>query len=565
MILIQVNNYTSLVTFPVDNSQKPIKLKHKRSYRTIVNYFIVLSVLLLFLFIKSYYKQYIYRHRKILGVQITHTTSTLDRWLRWEWRLFNCTLSLSSVLKIGFLFLMNMMVIFINGSQNIVHVSTVGDEPVSTMDIKSKEIANRHAQLSVVNMALAVCLSTKLSFIQKMFIDISDTLQWHKWLSVVAIGEMLYHATYQIHYNYLKKHSLYLAFFSSNRYTTGTWMMIAMLCLVFGSHPVIRTLSYRLFHISHLMSFFVLVGMGFLHHWTLYIFYIMVVLFWLVDQFDRSYLTKVHQLQQLPGDIIKLEVLIPYTPPTFVPGQFVFISFSSSWFLSLFNAHPFSICKVEQVTKNDTEDEDNRMSLDEASPSLPSSELYAYTFYIRARGKQTKKIYEYTQNEKCRLRISKPLGRKYLNNKAEYGDFKTIIMIADGTGITPWISVLDYLQNKEHLVKTKHVHLIWCIHSLDTYIAFEEELKMFCRSIKMDMEIDVYVTGTTDDEMISHLPSQIKFSFFKPNFSQLLSSLQEQYGDDSALSICAHEGTVVECNNIGLKYSWIIKKERFCF
>lgn len=100
--------------------------------------------------------------------------------------------------------------------------------------------------------------------------------------------------------------------------------------------------------------------------------------------------------------------------------------------------------------------------------SNESLENQVLTFYIKAFGKRTLSFYQKAVNqERVKLRISRPLGRPQLDlSGSEYGDYKTIVLIADGVGITPWISVLQYVHKKEHTIKTRSVQLIWSIHTI---------------------------------------------------------------------------------------------------
>lgn len=92
----------------------------------------------------------------------------------------------------------------------------------------------------------------------------------------------------------------------------------------------------------------------------------------------------------------------------------------------------------------------------------------ALTFYIKVSGKRTLSLYQKAvDQEKVKMRISRPLGRPYLTIAgSEFGDFKTIVLIADGVGLAPWISVLQYVSERKETIKTRSVYLIWSIHAI---------------------------------------------------------------------------------------------------
>lgn len=87
-----------------------------------------------------------------------------------------------------------------------------------------------------------------------------------------------------------------------------------------------------------------------------------------------------------------------------------------------------------------------------------------FTFYVKAVGKETKALYH---NGTMNARISRPLGRSYITSTgSEFGDYEHIVLIAEGMGITPWISVLHYIKERQHSIKTRSIDLIWSIHSI---------------------------------------------------------------------------------------------------
>jgi predicted ferric reductase len=105
------------------------------------------------------------------------------------------------------------------------------------------------------------------------------------------------------------------------------------------------------------------------------------------------------------------------------------------------------------------------------SPMLVNTEEKGkqfFTFYIKAVGRETKALYHI---ETMKARISRPLGRPYITNAgSEFGDYERIVLIVEGMGITPWISVLHYIREKQHAIKTRSVDLIWSIHSIGKLI-----------------------------------------------------------------------------------------------
>jgi predicted ferric reductase len=426
VILVQLNSYLTLISIPSSDTDKtPLPLQ-QRDYSVLITYIIILIVGSLALLARSWLQQRQYKRTKLLGQPLSRpSNSWLYRQLRYERRLFSLvTWSLLDMTKVALLMVLNialLQLLFFNDSYI---------DPL-------QQLANRSAQLAIVNVACSVFLSAKLSMIQQYFFSVQDTLRWHAWFARIASVQVVYHASYQLQFNYVRQdYHLFNTITTNVRYVTGTSMLIALSLLVLGSHPLIRLVSYRVFRITHLTAFAVLIVFGCLHHWSFYVFYVAVLLFWVVDQLDRSYQTETCMVEALPGDVVRLQCPAPYSIQGCVPGQFAFLAFESrSWLKTVLCAHPFSISRVDEQEN-------------------------IFTFYIKAIGTRTKWLYDSTKT--LQLSISKPLGRPDI----EFGDFERVILVAEGMGITPWISVLQYIEQKHHAIKTKSIDLIWSIHSI---------------------------------------------------------------------------------------------------
>ncbi|PHZ08426.1 uncharacterized protein RHIMIDRAFT_75957 [Rhizopus microsporus ATCC 52813] len=464
-IFAQLNSYLALITLPNSHSKDDtaIQERYQREYKALIVYIICLSATCFILLLQSWLKQSHYNQQKLLGHPLTAKTATnrYNSWLQYEWRWFSTTLSLSFIIKLGTLIGVNIMLILISNDEDK-HLMLQGR-------------ANRAAQLAVANTAAAVALSAKLSIIQRYFYGVEKTLSWHPWFGRIALVETLYHGAYQFQLNYARQnYDLILALTTNIRYMTGASLISAMIILVIGSHPLVRHISYRLFRLTHIGSFLVLILLGCLHHWVFYVFYAAVLGFWIIDQVDRSFEIEVCSLQAMPGNIVKIQATVPYTILSPIPGQFAFLSFSSSWIHAWIHSHPFSICRIDTVNGKDQDDDSEGIV------------HQALTFYIKVSGKRTLSLYQKAvDQEKVKMRISRPLGRPYLTIAgSEFGDFKTIVLVADGVGLAPWISVLQYVSEKKETIKTRSVYLIWSIHAIGRiHRGYKEYRLIFYRHI----------------------------------------------------------------------------------
>ncbi|GAN11110.1 FAD binding protein [Mucor ambiguus] len=574
-ILAQLNSYLALVNIhytPSIDEQDTIIAQpqyYHRDNTTLLSYISIITISGLLLLARSWIQKERYRKAKLLGLLGFTKISPWQHRLRYERQLFSCvTFSLIDVFKVGSLIIINGMLLF-GMATSTVPESDPHHAGFEEPNLYKQSLSHRAAQLAVTNIAFSVLLSAKLSIIQRYFFEINETIRWHAWFGRIGFFQVLYHASYQIQTNYTNQSRSIVAALTSNvRHTTGAFMLSAMFLLLFGSHSLVRLISYRLFRITHLVGLVVLIGSGCFHHWSFYVFYVIVLLFWVMDQIDRSYRTDMLMAEALPGDIVKIKCNIPYFMNAgLIPGQFAFVSLTPSTFAAAVYAHPFSICRVDSNDTLKEEEEEGALSEDEA-PARPLDGQY-FTFYIKATGNRTKPLYDIAQSgsKAIKARISKPLGRPYVTSAgAEYGDFDSVILVAEGMGITPWISVLQYIEQKQHAIKTKSVNLIWSIHSIDTFYAFEEELQQFSDSLQLDLSIRIYITGLSDPEESYSIPNNLAYIKFKasgrPNYTALMQELDQQ-DNTTVVGVCAHESTIVKVNNLCLSYSWAIRKERF--
>jgi hypothetical protein len=369
-ILIQLNSYLSIVSIyhtPSIDEQDTIITQQQHYHqdnKTLLTYIAILATSNLILLARSWIQQVRYKRAKLLGLSWTSTTSSWQQLLRYERRLFSCvTFSLINLFKIGSVIALNLFLLLSAANGTVPEDDPHGGFEDPNMYIQS--LSNRAAQLAVTNIAFSVLLSAKLSIIQRYFFEMNETIRWHGWFGRIGFFQVLYHASYQIQNNYNKQEYNVLATFTSNiRHSTGALMLSAMFLLVFGSHSLIRLISYRFFRITHLAAFVTLVFCGCFHHWSFYIFYVTVLLFWVMDQLDRSYRTDMLMAEALPGDIIRVKCNIPYSMGAgLIPGQFVFISLSPSSWAAMICTHPFSICRIDG---NDTLKEEEEEEEDEA-------------------------------------------------------------------------------------------------------------------------------------------------------------------------------------------------------
>lgn len=211
-------------------------------------------------------------------------------------------------------------------------------------------IPTRAGQLALVNMSMAVALSARVYTLWRGY-GIEQTLKYHRWFAWIGASQTLYHATFYFNKMYRKQKLLY-KLMNDVRYPSGLVLVTSVTILILGSHPLIRATAYRLFRLTHLISFTAIVAAGMFHHWIFIIFYTVVAFVWMWDQWQlwkSSSPARVVAIEALPGNICKLQVQPSYSlaPADFYPGQFAFVSFRGNFLTSRIAPNAFSISRVD--------------------------------------------------------------------------------------------------------------------------------------------------------------------------------------------------------------------------
>eukprot|EP01038_Epipyxis_sp_PR26KG_P009358 gene9358-12608_t len=184
---------------------------------------------------------------------------------------------------------------------------------------------------------------------------------------------------------------------------------------------VVKPFSFNLFYFLHIAIFFGTVIAGWLHF---AIYFPICSISWIVDISLRYIITmkRVTSTATLfpVGDIIKLKFPKVFT---YRPGQYCFIMIKS---INVYEFHPFSI--------SSSPDEENM------------------TFYIRALGDWTQKLQSMVKESKSKetqleIRIEGPYGNSMID--IEGYRYEVILLISGGIGVTPMLSIWNYLVNEQ--------------------------------------------------------------------------------------------------------------------
>ncbi|KAI9032839.1 hypothetical protein CLU79DRAFT_842083 [Phycomyces nitens] len=617
VVIIQVVSHARFLfnSTEIDPNDIPIDqvTRINRDYSTLWSYSATLCTLYGCTLGSILYKRQERERRRLMGDMSPDKTiggwcmsrtwhSRWRRWLSFEIRLFGGYISPGTILlAIGFV---AVHIIQITKSPPI--GKALADDSIKIDgDTWQQELGNQIAQLALVDIAVAVALSARHSILWRPF-GFERAIGWHTWFGRMASVCALYHATFEITIYYPdQNNSLFDTITRSPMAISGSGLIILVSILVFGSHPLVRSMSYRLFRLTHLLSFGGLVVLGILHHWAFLVFYAAVFGVWMVDQIQRyrdSCPVNLISMEALPGKIVKLRLEPLYEAPTFIPGQFAYVSLASSRLASLAFSHPFSISRIdddgtdklrnrestEQMSSPDGNHGNNFYLEPETMVTKTNTSRSVFTFHIKTSGRRTSALYRLAQDtsneDHGRFSMSRPLGFPLLSMAGHgFGEFETVVLIAQGIGITPWIAVLQYMQQNQ--VQTKELNLIWSVPStgklcniqylctnqsfLDVLHAFMQELSSWESMSYLDVYFDVYITREVP--AVDPGLNVLQVHHGRPDYGCVLETIRQRKPDSHvALGLCATDETVQKCGNQvrGARFSndqswWTVCAERF--
>jgi predicted ferric reductase len=268
--------------------------------------------------------------------------------------------------------------------------------------------------------AVAIACGFKNNILTLVFgISYERALFWHKFGAVLWMTLGIIHGV---------RETPALSDLSRSRNTLG----LTMMCLLGATSALyvvrysVYKYPYEWFYFSHVLFFLAIVAVAYLHGATQVLYAACV---WVADVVIRFILT-MHRIKAkarlLPGDVVKISF-----PKSFEysPGQFCFLLIPQ---VSAYQFHPFS-CS-----------------------SAPHEE--SISFHIRVLGDWTRNLQQYVmsqyavqnkQADECvdiDLCLEGPLGNLAVDlNDSEY---KVILLVAGGIGVTPTQSILNHLVYK---------------------------------------------------------------------------------------------------------------------
>ena len=186
-------------------------------------------------------------------------------------------------------------------------------------------------------------------------------------------------------------------------------------------------------------------------------------------------------MHQLPGDMTKLEIIVPHNW-SWRPGQHVFLRFPA---LSILDNHPFTIASIPHPRPRDGN------GPDVIKPNV-------LTFLVRSHAGFTQKLLCHVQvnnDSSARAFIDGPYG-DLVSRRLEHA-YDNVICVAGGAGITahiPWLLALAERMSDQN-VRTRQVRLVWIVrHAAHLRWMADELERARTRAPKGSMLFEYHVT-----------------------------------------------------------------------
>ncbi|GET03823.1 cytochrome b-245 heavy chain [Rhizophagus clarus] len=178
-----------------------------------------------------------------------------------------------------------------------------------------------------------------------------------------------------------------------------------------------------------------------------------------------------------------------------------------------------------------------------SSPSVMDDGVHYGSIHMKVQGGFSRQLYaraqegaQYSQAP-LKMRIDGPYGKTSL----DFMRYRTVVLVSGGIGITPMISILRDLVDRQVAnmpIVTQAIYFLWVIPDIDAYQWFGSELRELISRAgtlpqnKHILDIKVFLTRSTTT------PSSIFFQG-RPDFSVFMHDIKRYHGSgDVAVGVC---------------------------
>ncbi|CAJ0912500.1 3494_t:CDS:2, partial [Entrophospora sp. SA101] len=336
------------------------------------------------------------------------------------------------------------------------------------------DIYNRSAYIALANAAFIFPLATRNSIFLTLFgFPFERLIRFHRWVGRMIFILITFHASYQFQTSYTATNSFNATLMDDKTYLWGFLAYLSLFIITITSHSVFRITLYGA---DRLIRF--IIG------------------------FKAKNIVSIEAIQ---SGVTK--VVFEYNS-YYSAGQYMFINIPNlNPPLSWFTWHPISFSSSESVQD--------------------VGDTHKASFHMKCLGGFTKQLYAGAQegNEygkaKLKLRVDGPYGKVSI----DFIRYRTVILIGSGIGVTPMMSILKDLVDRQVSsmpITTQAIYFYWIIPDIAKALPSNKYL----------LDLKIFLTRSTTT------PSSIFFQG-RPNFDVILSDVKTYHGSgDIAVGVC---------------------------
>nr|CAG8636607.1 10379_t:CDS:2 [Entrophospora candida] len=387
-----------------------------------------------------------------------------------------------------------LLVIFI--TLNLIFLYLPFQDGISTVP----DLYNRSAYIALANAAFVFPLATRNSVFVVLFgVPFERLITFHRWVGKTIFLLLTFHGSYQMQQNFNSLSQI----FSDKINLWGFLSYVSLFIIFLTSHPLFRRRFFEFFYWSH-FNFIFFVIFGVLHNDNFSTFTCVGVGLYVIDRIIRSLIgykdVKIISIEAMQANVTKVVFDFNYY---YSAGQYMFINIPNlNQPTSLIAWHPISFSSSKSIINAHDDD--------------------------------------HNSDNNNNMAIDGPYGKPSL----DFAQYSTVVLIGGGIGVTPLISILNDLINRQLTnipLKTQTIHFCWLIPHLDSYSWFELELQELIsksRALpnnKYLLNVKIFLTkSTTISTPLSSL-----FFLGRPDFNLLLRDVKQYHvAGDIAVGVC---------------------------
>ncbi|CAG8521182.1 11125_t:CDS:2, partial [Cetraspora pellucida] len=394
----------------------------------------------------------------------------------------------------------------------------------------------RAAYVALGNAAFIYPLATRNSIFLKLIgVPFERMIRFHRWVGRTIFFLLSFHASYQIQF-YGSLNRILLA--GDNVTLYGFLAYVSLFIIMIMSHSLFRRFFFEVFYWSHFFFIFFFI-FGCLHQPQFIVFTIYGFVLYIIDRIIRFVSgfnsVEIVSIEALSANVSRIAF---YFKPYYEAGQYMFVNFPNlNTPVSLITWHPVSFSSAPGV-----------------------DDINHDTIHMKVQGSFTRRLFAKSQeggmhNVHLKMKIDGPYGRPSL----DFSSYRTVMLVAGGIGITPMISILKDLVDRQISnmpIMTQSIYFLWTVPDTDSYSWFGNELTEIQDRLtkrlpesKYQFDLKIFLTRSTTT------PSSVFFQG-RPNFMTMMKDLKEYHGSgDIAVGVCGPPSMLKEVRSAAVAES----------